>query len=125
MAGKSTVQLYAQQPYKTGGIEKSAVQLVGFEKTDVLEPGKSETVTITADKEDYSSYDYKEEKTYVLDSGDYYFAIGNNVHDALNNILAAQGMTTQNVMDEEGDASAVYQWNQAEKELLSTAVSGA
>lgn len=125
MAGKSTVQLYAQQPYKTGGIEKSAVQLVGFEKTDVLEPGKSETVTITADKEDYSSYDYKEEKTYVLDSGDYYFAIGNNVHDALNNILAAQGMTTQNGMDEEGDASAVYQWNQAEKELLSTAVSGA
>ena len=41
------------------------------------------------------------QKTYVLDSGDYYFAIGNNVHDALNNILAAQGMTTQNGMDEE------------------------
>ena len=61
----------------------------------------------------------------MLDSDDYYFAIGNNVHDALNNILAAQGMTTQNGMDEEGDASAVYQWNQAEKELLSTAVSGA
>ena len=49
-AGKDVVQLYAQQPYTAGGIEKSAIQLIGFEKTGVLEPGASETVTITADK---------------------------------------------------------------------------
>lgn len=125
VAGKSTVQLYAQQPYEAGGIEKSAIQLVGFEKTDLLEPGDSETVTVTADKENYASYDYKEDKTYVLDSGEYYFAVGNDVHDALNNILAAQGMTTENGMDAEGNAEAVYHWNQAEKELLQTAASGA
>lgn len=61
----------------------------------------------------------------MLDSGDYYFAIGNNVHDALNNILAAAGHDNPNGMDEEGDASAVYQWNQAEKMSYPTAVSGA
>lgn len=124
MAGKSVVQLYAQQPYVTGGIEKSAIQLIGFEKTDVLAPGASETVTITTDKENFASYDYQTEKTYVLDSGDYYFAIGANAHDALNNILAAQGMTTENGMDADGNAAAVYQWSNESKELVSTAASG-
>ena len=123
-AGKSVVQLYAQQPYTAGGIEKSAVQLIGFDKTDLLEPGASETVTVTADKEDFASYDYQTEKTYVLDSGDYYFAIGNSSHDALNNILAAQGMTTADGMDYNGNAALVYQWNNGEKELLSTSFSG-
>ena len=90
-AGKNVVELYAQQPYTCGGIEKSAVQLVGFDKTDILEPGQSETVTITVPKKEFSSYDYRTDKTYVLDAGDYHFAIGNSAHDALNNILAAQG----------------------------------
>lgn len=123
-AGKSVVQLYAEQPYTKGGTEKSAVQLIGFDKTDILEPGASETIRLTADKKDFASYDYQTEKTYVLDSGNYYFAIGSSSHDALNNILAAQGMTTADGMDYNGDAKMVYQWNNAEKELLCASPNG-
>ena len=123
-AGKNVVELYAQQPYTCGGIEKSAVQLVGFDKTDILEPGQSETVTITVPKKEFSSYDYRTDKTYVLDAGDYRFAIGNSAHDALNNILAAQGKTVEDGMDAEGDAEKVYLWNNAEKTLLNVSYSG-
>ena len=123
-AGKNVVELYAQQPYTWGGIEKSAVQLVGFDKTDILEPGQSETVTITVPKKEFSSYDYRTDKTYVLDAGDYHFAIGNSAHDALNNILAAQGKTVEDGMDAEGDAEKVYLWNNAKKTLLNVSYSG-
>lgn len=120
VAGKSVVQLYAQQPYVKGGIEKSAIQLIGFEKTGMLQPGASETVTIHADKTVYAAYDYKGDKTYVLDAGDYYFAIGDNAHDALNNVLAARGMTVEDGMDADGDAAKAYCWNKNAKELLNT-----
>lgn len=120
VAGKSVVQLYAQQPYVKGGIEKSAIQLIGFEKTGLLQPGATETVTIHADKTVYASYDYKVEKTYVLDDGNYYFAIGDNAHDALNNVLAAQGKTVEDGMDAEGNAAKAYCWNKSAKELLNT-----
>ena len=123
-AGKNVVELYAQQPYTCGGIEKSAVQLVGFDKTDILEPGQSETVTITVPKKEFSSYDYRTDKTYVLDAGDYHFAIGNSAHVALNNILAAQGKTVEDGMDAEGDAEKVYLWNNAKKTLLNVSYSG-
>ena len=123
-AGKDVVQLYAQQPYTAGGIEKSAIQLIGFEKTGVLEPGASETVTITADKYDFASYDYKNDKTFVLDSGSYYFAVGDSAHDALNNVLAAQGKTVDDGMDESGNAALAYTWNNPAKELLNQSYSG-
>lgn len=123
-AGRNVVQLYAQQPYTKGGVEKSAIQLVGFEKTGMLDPGASETVTITAKRADFASYDYKTEKTYVLDSGDYYFALGNGAHDALNNVLAARGKTTADGMDEDGDASLVFTWNNSQKVRLDESFSG-
>lgn len=91
MAGKTPVQVYYQQPYTPGGLEKAAICLGGFEKTEVLEPGASQQVTVTVSKRDMASYDYKNAGTYVFEAGDYYFAVGNNVHDALNNILAAKG----------------------------------
>ncbi len=122
MEGKSLVQLYAQQPYITNGIEKSAIQLIGFEKTDVLQPGESQTVTIHADQNEYASYDYKTDKTYVLDAGNYYFAIGNDAHDALNNILAYCGKTVEDGMDADGDEKKVYAWNNSAKKLLDTSV---
>ncbi len=122
MAGKSVVQLYAQQPYITGGIEKSAIQLIGFEKTGLLQPGESQTVTIHADQNEYASYDYKTDKTYVLDAGDYYFAIGNGAHDALNNVLAYCGKTVEDGMDADGDAEKTYAWNNSEKKLLNISV---
>ena len=108
-AGKSVIQLYAQTPYtdydKQNGVEKSAIQLIDYEKTDLLQPNASQTITMEVDLRNLASYDAKGAKTYILDAGDYYFAIGNDVHDALNNILAAQG---QNVS---GSAAKTYTWN--------------
>ena len=103
--GKDVVELYAQAPYISGGVEKASVQLIGFAKTDALAPGQSQQVTITADLHDVASYDYKNAKTYILDAGTYYLAIGNGAHDALNNILAAKGKTVENGMDYDGDAA--------------------
>lgn len=123
-AGKSVVQVYAQQPYVKGGTEKSAVQLVGFDKTDVLEPGASQEVTIAIDAYDYSSYDYTDAKTYVLDAGDYHFAIGNGAHEALNNILAAQGYTVADGMDAAGDAAKAFSWTNDAQIRLDESFSG-
>ena len=104
VAGKSVVQLYVQSPYTEGGLEKSAIQLVAYTKTDILEPGESVTVTITFDPEDFTSYDEEAEKAdgtlgaYVLEAGDYYFAIGNGAHEALNNVLAKKTGSTEGLV---------------------------
>lgn len=112
--GKAVVQLYAQAPYteydKENGIEKSAVQLMDFEKTNTLQPGESQTITMEVDMANLASYDSENAKTYILDPGTYYFAIGDDSHDALNNILAAQGKTTADGMTEDGDAKKSYEW---------------
>ena len=105
---KSLVQLYAQLPYETGMAEKSAIQLIGFLKTGDLKTGESETVTITVPDYYFATYDEKaingadpsKNGCYVLDPGDYWFAIGDSAHDALNNILAARGIT--GMFDEQG-----------------------
>lgn len=113
-AGKAVVQLYAQAPYtdydKQYHIEKSAVQLMDFEKTDTLQPGESQTITMKVDLSNLASYDSENAGTYIVDPGDYYFAIGSDSHDALNNILAAQGKTAADGMTADGDASMTYQW---------------
>ena len=96
VAGKTAVQLYVQAPYTAGGLEKSAVQLLDFGKTGIIEPGKSETVTIEFDPQYMASYDAGVVKAngtqgaWVLEAGDYYFAVGNGAHNALNNILASK-----------------------------------
>ncbi|MEY8493053.1 glycoside hydrolase family 3 C-terminal domain-containing protein [Lachnospiraceae bacterium 29-91] len=104
-SGKDVVEVYFQAPYVKGEMEKASVELCGFEKTDVLEPGESQTLEVTINKKDLASYDYAEVKTYALDEGTYYFAIGDNAHDALNNILAEKGKTVADGMDYEGDKS--------------------
>ena len=111
-AGKKSVQIYMQSPYtdydKANGIEKPAVELVGFGKTSELAAGASEKVTVTVSKEVMRAYDAQNAKTYIVDAGDYYFAVGDNAHDAVNNILAAQGYTTANGMTANGDASKTW-----------------
>ncbi|MCD8142678.1 MAG: glycoside hydrolase family 3 C-terminal domain-containing protein [Clostridiales bacterium] len=92
VAGKSTVQLYVQCPYTRGGTEKSAVQLVDFGKTDTLEPGASATVELTFTLETFASYNTDAEQ-WELDDGEYYFAVGNGAHEALNSILLSQGVS--------------------------------
>ena len=108
VAGKTPVQIYAQAPYTLGGIEKSAIQLMNFEKTGIIEPGKSETVKVTIDLQYLASFDEHGKGTYVFENGDYYFAVGNGAHDALNHVLAAQGYTTANGMDYNGNAAQAY-----------------
>ncbi|WP_193438156.1 fibronectin type III-like domain-contianing protein, partial [Streptococcus suis] len=83
VAGKEVAQVYYTAPYTEGGIEKSHVVLVGFDKTDVLEPGQSEEMIISFDRDDMASYDEKTEKAYVLDKGDYQIKLMNNAHDVL------------------------------------------
>src|SRR5699024_12457733 len=61
-AGKDVVEVYYNPPYTNGGIEKATANLVAFEKTETLEPGASETVTITFKAEDMASYDYQNAK---------------------------------------------------------------
>ena len=114
MAGKEVVQVYAQAPYIEGGVEKSAVQLCGFAKTGELAEGQSEEVEIVVDLADIASYDYENYKTYIMDEGDYYFAIGSSAHDALNNILAAKGCDTSDGMDYDGDADKAVLSNKAD-----------
>lgn len=115
-AGKEVVQVYVQPPYteydKQKAIEKSAVQLVGFAKTDLLEKDGEQQLTITVDKADFASYDANGEKTYILDEGNYFLAIGSDAHDALNNILAAQGYSTADGMDYNGVADKAYSWHE-------------
>lgn len=110
-SGKDVVEIYAQTPYtdydKENLIEKSAVQLVGFAKTDVLAPGTSEEVTINVNLKDMVSYDSHNAKTYILDAGDYYITAASDSHEAINNILAAKGYTTENGMTSEGDSAMV------------------
>ena len=120
VAGKSVVQAYAQTPYGQYEIdhkvEKSAIQLAGFAKTKLLQPGETETVTITVDKYLLASYDstaHNGEGGYILSSGDYFIAIGEDAHDALNNVLSAQGYTVQNGMTSEGNAKKAYQFSQS------------
>ena len=118
VAGKSVVQVYAQTPYgdyeKQNNVEKAAVNLLGFGKTDILEPGESETVTVPVERYFLASYDSKGAQGYILSAGDYYLSIGDNAHDALNNILAAKGYTTADGMDYDGTAAKTHTWNQAE-----------
>lgn len=83
VAGKDVAQIYYTAPYIVGGIEKSHVVLAGFDKTEVLEPGQSETLTISYDRDDMASYDYKGDKSYVLDAGTYQIKLMNTAHDVL------------------------------------------
>ena len=116
VAGKDVVEVYFQSPYtdydRENLVEKSAVELCGFEKTGELAPGESETVSIDIPKETLRAYDYTNAKTYIVDDGTYYFAIGDDCHQALNNILAAKGYTTADGMDADGDDSLVGTYEQ-------------
>ncbi len=120
VAGKSVVELYAQTPYgeyeKQNLVEKAAIQLIQFDKTKLLEPGQSQTLELEVDKYLLASYDYTKAKTYILSEGTYYLALGEDCHDALNNILAAKGAS--GMIDPQGNpvagaADKTYSWEEA------------
>lgn len=126
VAGKDVVQLYTSVPYTDydveNKVEKSAVQLLDYEKTDMIEPGESQTVTITADAQDMASWDStcsNEAGTtgnWILDNGTYYFTVGNGAHEAVNNILAAQDQIV------EGNKDNVQTWELGDFDSSSFAI---
>jgi beta-glucosidase len=118
-AGKSAVQIYAQTPYseyeQKNLVEKSAIQLLDFGKTGLLQPGESETLTIECDKYLLASYDYVGAKGYILSEGDYFISLGDNAHDALNNVLSskgAQGMVDVTGAAASGNTEKTYTWTE-------------
>ena len=125
--GKHTVQIYFQSPYTQydidNGVEKAAVELCGFDKK-MIAAGATEHYTITVDKEDLTSYDANNAKTYILEDGDYYFTVGTDAHNAINNILAAKGADASR-MSGTGDASLAVKWNNPTFDKTTYAVSSA
>ncbi len=131
VSGKEVVQLYAQTPYtdydKANDIEKSSIELVGFEKTDTLAPGESESVSVTFNKELLAAYDAHGAKTYIMDAGDYYLSLGNGAHDALNNILTMKGANASNMVPAvapiKSDGGVVHKWTVDSLDTTTYAVS--
>lgn len=111
-AGKKTVQIYAQKPYtdydRTNQIEKAAVELVGYGKTQLLAPGASETVTVEVPEYFLTSYDAYNTGVYILDEGTYYLTAADNAHAAVNNILAEKGKSTADGMTADGNRELTY-----------------
>ena len=83
VAGKDVVEVYYKPPYTNGGIEKASANLIEFAKTDLLQPGESQTVTVTFSIEDMASYDENNAKAYVLEKGDYVISINSDSHTVL------------------------------------------
>lgn len=89
--GKDVVEVYYRPPYTQfdvdNKIEKSTRNLIAYEKTGDIQPGKSQTVTVTFAKEDMSSYDYTRKNhndthgSYVLEAGNYVVSINKNSHE--------------------------------------------
>ena len=115
VAGKETVQVYLSSPYTEYDIEhkieKAAVQLIGFAKTGLIQPGAAEEVVITVDERDMAAYDAYGAGTYILDAGTYFLTAASDSHAANNNVLAAKGYTVENGMDASGNADLVYSWD--------------
>ncbi len=83
VAGKDVVEVYDNPPYTDGGIEKASANLISFAKTDMLEPGESQTITISFSEEELASYDTYENGCYVLEAGDYEISINSDSHNVI------------------------------------------
>ncbi|MGM9594054.1 MAG: glycoside hydrolase family 3 C-terminal domain-containing protein [Candidatus Onthomonas sp.] len=101
VAGKEVVQLYYTAPYTVGGIEKSHVVLAAFDKTDLLQPGASQTLTLTFAVDDMASFDYLGAGCYVLDAGDYEIKLMSNAHD----VIDSRTYTVDSTVTYNGDNS--------------------
>lgn len=122
VAGKDVVEFFVQSPYTAGGVEKPAVALAQYAKTKTLQPGESQTVSVTFSQMDIASYDDVTAKTYVLDAGDWYFTAARDAHDAVNNVLTAKGYTTANGMTAAGNVAMTQKITYSAQKLLNTAV---
>ena len=98
-AGKDVVEVYYNPPYTNGGIEKASANLIAYDKTKSLEPGESQTLTISFKAEDMASYDYQKEKGYVLEAGDYEISINTDSH----HIIESETYTVDETVKYTGD----------------------
>lgn len=120
-SGKDVFQLYLQKPYTQydveNNVEKASVELVGFAKTDTLAPGEDQTLEITVDLRDFTSYDAYGAGTYILEKGDYYLTGAQDSHQAVNNIIARKGAVNAQYMDGNGNADMTYNIKIAEDDF--------
>ncbi len=93
VAGKDVVQVYFNPPYTNGGIEKATANLIEFAKTDMLQPGASQTISISFDEQFLASYDYQHAKAYVLEAGDYEISINKDAHTQIASDVYSVGTT--------------------------------
>ena len=100
-AGKDVVEVYYNPQYTEGGIEKASANLVGFEKTEKLEPGASEDVTVEFEDDDMASYDYKNAKAYVLEKGDYNISINSDSHT----VIGSKKITVDDTITYDSDSN--------------------
>ena len=101
--GKDVVEVYLTAPYVKGGIEKSAVELVGYAKTKSLKKGESDTVSVEFDYDDMASYDYKTEKCYVLDAGEYTLSLRSDAHTVKEDLTKTFGVDKKIVYKDSAD----------------------
>ena len=113
-AGKGLAQIYVNTPYTKGGVEKAHVVLVGFAKTQELQPNASEIVTIEVNKDYFTNYDYKGEKCYILDAGAYNFYVSDNAH-SWHDIDA---------LDASAKSKVLWTWNLADKVVFKEGAAG-
>lgn len=92
--GKDVVQVYYNPPYTEGGIEKASTNLVAFAKTDVLQPGASQTVKIEFNDSDMASYDSKGARAYVLEQGQYDISVQSDSHSVVDTKTVTVDSTT-------------------------------
>lgn len=128
VAGKETVQVYAQTPYteydRKYGVEKPSVALVSFTKTKLLEPGETEELVIYIDRRDLASFDVYGKGTYIVEPGAYYLTLAKDSHDAVSNILARKGYDMLDErMDAPGSVINVYHWKEEKMDAQSYSVS--
>ena len=111
-AGKDVVEVYYNPPYTNGGIEKASANLVAFEKTDLLDPGASATVSIKFDDDDMASYDSKNAKAYVLEQGDYGISVRSDSHTTIaEKTIAVKDTITYDSKDNTHNGDAVVATN--------------
>ena len=122
VAGKEVVQLYASAPYTLGGIEKAHKVLVGFVKTKLLQPGESETVTVSFDPYSAASYDYRDANSngfsgYELEAGEYTLYVSRNAHESEKAIALNLAADVQIGTDPTTDSEVVNRYTDSENFL--------
>lgn len=122
VAGKEVVQLYASAPYTLGGIEKAHKVLVGFAKTKLLQPGESETVTVSFDPYSTASYDYRDANSngfsgYELEAGEYTLYVSRNAHESEKAIALNLAADVQIGTDPTTDSEVVNRYTDSENFL--------